>query len=96
MTRLEIPSKAVDVIQALDQLIENPFVRLPNQTTNRKLGYYAKQLRKNGGLGIYWDDSLRETIGILKTKKVKKIDGIGRNIEYLFDDFKIKMPEIEL
>ena len=96
MTRLVIPSRAIDVIRTIDDLILYPHVDITNPVTSRKLGYYAGDLRKNKSLTIAKDPLTGDTIARLKTKNVQKKQGTGRNIEYLFDDFNIKIHKIEL
>ena len=96
MVRVVIPSNVPRIEETLDLLIKNVVVELPDPILRRRLGHYAEPLRRAKVLGIYWDDSLHETVGVLKVKNVKKRNAKGKGIEYLFDDFVVKLPKIKI
>jgi len=86
--KITIPQQKIKIKNIMDELISQPYVDLPDKHFNRQFGQYVKPLThiKPPILEIYHNEISRESVGILKMKKVKmQLNESKKRWEYIFD-----------
>lgn len=91
-------SVPTEIKNIIDELIEQPFVILPDVSYNKKLGIYASELRRLGLLHISTDSMLNESIARLRINNYLKPNSVykktGKRTEYIFDT--LLVPDIKI
>lgn len=89
MYRVKIPGNKPDVEKLLDTCIKKPFHTHPiDNSLARKLGYYLNEdkIIDDGVFEILYNRRTRSSKAVINTFNVKKQNGKGKSIEYIFGD----------
>ena len=89
-----------NIEKIFDELINKPFIVLPDTSYNKKLGVYGSELRKMGLLHVSTDFLSNEPVAYLKINNYIKPGSIvkksGKRVEYIFENLFIPNIKIKL